>query len=536
MSSTVCCTHTAGANMASEAEARRRRRMKAADAPLEVEALTRGGHAALQAGRRRDALSCFKKALKASAELQDSRVSRACSFNLGAAYVEAGRPQRGLDFLRRAQPGPRAHRLADLQFNLAVAHNALGHGRDAATHFLRAAQLYRSQGDGASEGGACMEMSQVHAGLKDWSQAVQGFLRAAESYRVAAMLDCAAVALKEAGSHMVQSDQFSQDDIISVLTECLSLADSVTEPRILGELYLAVGVAYSRLRCFQEAVSCFRQAVLPAARRPPLLAAALHNLGAALNSEGRYRDAVSCCREAARLYGSLGRRGDQARCFSNLALACRRLGEEEAAAESFLHALQAFRDTDDYAGQCQVCEALADSYLQQKKLQKAAELYKQALAALSSCQDCPSAARDRLVDKLTAALQQRLTAGLQRPRPLRPHPPRPRPLSLPSRQPDRGADAPGRDFNQQPLTAGQPEAWQSNREGGGASHQDAAGHYGSAGEGATEQPEYLSMLPGVSSEASLAQEPEAPPPTGLADDNKATPPLARWTSRFCTVM
>lgn len=70
--------------------------------------------------------------------------------------------------------------------------------------------------------------------LQDWSWAVQAFLRAAESYRVAAMLDSAATALKEAGIYMVQSEEFNCADITSVLTECLSLTDSIKDPRTLG--------------------------------------------------------------------------------------------------------------------------------------------------------------------------------------------------------------------------------------------------------------------------------------------------------------
>lgn len=71
---------------------------------------------------------------------------------------------------------------------------------------------------------------------QDWRLAVQGFLRAAESYRLAAMLDSAAQAFKEAGRHMMESDQFSHDDIISTLTECLSLADQISDPRVLGKV------------------------------------------------------------------------------------------------------------------------------------------------------------------------------------------------------------------------------------------------------------------------------------------------------------
>uniref|UniRef100_A0A3P9PN62 Uncharacterized protein n=1 Tax=Poecilia reticulata TaxID=8081 RepID=A0A3P9PN62_POERE len=236
-------------------------------------------------------------------QLQDSRVVRSCSFNLGAAYVEAGRPQRGLDLLRRNRPGPKAERLPDLQFNTALAHNALGQYQEAAAHFLRAAQLYRSQGDGGSE----------------------------------------------------------------------------------GELYLSVGVAYCRIRCFQEAVASLRRAVEPAARRPPLLAKVLHNLGAALNAAGDFSSALEWHRLAAQLYGSQGCRGDQARCFSNLAIASSHLGDDQEAAESFILALQGFRDTGDRLAEVQVCERLAECYLRQEKLQKAVELYKQALSALAHC-------------------------------------------------------------------------------------------------------------------------------------------------------
>lgn len=128
---------------------------------------------------------------------------------------------------------------------------------------------------------------------------------------------------------MIQSDQYNHDDIISVLEECLSLTDRTSDQRILGndflfkgstihkyinvlidglisdlgELYLSVGVSYCRLRCFQEAVRCFQQALGPTSQRPSLLAKVLHNLGAALNSAGRFKPAVGYHRLAAGLYG-----------------------------------------------------------------------------------------------------------------------------------------------------------------------------------------------------------------------------------------
>uniref|UniRef100_A0A3B4UMS8 Uncharacterized protein n=1 Tax=Seriola dumerili TaxID=41447 RepID=A0A3B4UMS8_SERDU len=307
------------------------------------------------------------------------------------------------------------------------------------------------------------------------------------------MLDSAAAALKEAGNYMIQSDQFSHDDIIGVLTKCLSLTDSITDPRTLGELYLSVGVSYCWLRCFEEAVQCFQQALGPAAQWPPLLAKVLHNLGAALNSVGQFTPAVGYHRQAAGLYGSLGCRGDQARCFSNLAFACSQLGDEEEAAESFIHALQGFRDTEDHLAQAQVCESLAECYLKQRKQQKAVQLYKQALSALSHCQDGSGRVGDRLVERLTATLQQSLSIGLQRPRPRGPRPARPHPHSSPVEQCVRKSD-----ITQSPRrAANQQQDEQRGKEPGAEAtgRQEAAEHCGSAEGRDTEVPEYMAPAP-----------------------------------------
>lgn len=95
-------------------------------------------------------------------QLKETKVQRACAFNLGAAYVEAGKPQKGLDFLSQAEPSERGERVADLQFNIAAAHEALDDHVQAVKHYQQAAQLYRSQGDRSSEGDTCIRLAQCH--------------------------------------------------------------------------------------------------------------------------------------------------------------------------------------------------------------------------------------------------------------------------------------------------------------------------------------------------------------------------------------
>ncbi|XP_035991544.1 tetratricopeptide repeat protein 24 isoform X2 [Fundulus heteroclitus] len=552
----TCCRF----NMASdesppeEKKVKRRSSRKLQKKTAHIEDLTSAGHTALQEGRPQDALSCFEQALKIAAQLQDSRVLRACCFNLGAAYVEAGRPHKGLDFLRRARSGPKAERLPDLQFNMALAHNALGQSQEATACFLQAAQLYRSQGDGGSEGDACMEMGHCYSRIQDWSLAVQSFLRAAESYKVASMLDSAAAALKEAGSHMVHSDQFSHDDVKDRLTECLRLSNSVGDPSTLGELYLSVGVSYCRIRCFQEAVTCFQPALELAAQRPPLLAKLLQNLGAALNSLGKFSSAVDYHRLAAGLYGSLGCRADQARCFNNLAMACSQLGDDQEAAESFILALQGFRDTEDHLAEVQVCELLAECYLRQKKLQKAVQLYKQAVSTLSYCKEAEGV-QDRLVEHLSAALQQSL-AVTQRPHPDRTCLYLPHPHSSPGGQDVRkSGTAPSLAANQQ--SGGQrleaPDAGRKGEasSGGQSAAEPTRSSEGGVSDGASLTPGFQRSVPSEKlhqgeqwldrenphpdSEASSPQQVESSP-TSSGDVRKAASPVSSWKSRLCSLM
>lgn len=76
--------------------------------------------------------------------------------------MEAGKPQKGLDFLSQAEPSDKGERVADLQFNLAAAHEALDDHVQAVRQYQQAAHLYRSQGDGSSEGDTCIRLAHCH--------------------------------------------------------------------------------------------------------------------------------------------------------------------------------------------------------------------------------------------------------------------------------------------------------------------------------------------------------------------------------------
>ncbi|XP_052653485.1 tetratricopeptide repeat protein 24 isoform X2 [Harpia harpyja] len=209
---------------------------------------------------------------------------------------------------------------------------------------------------------------------------------------------------------MLQSRQFRATEIVGVLTQCRSLCESIPDPALRGKLYNDIGLGYSQLRIFSLAAESFEWALVLCSGELDRCreAALLQNLGAAHNTLRSFGTALGWHRRVAALHSALGNRRAQGQCFGNLAYACSRLGNHKAATENYLHALQAFRDSGDVQGQWQACEGLGVACVHLGDPQKAIRHYKEALTLLSHCQDTPRAAHERIVHKLTNAIQHQL--------------------------------------------------------------------------------------------------------------------------------
>ncbi|XP_064899016.1 tetratricopeptide repeat protein 24 [Columba livia] len=384
---------------------------EAAGRAAEIAALTRAGRRALALGDAREALGCFRKALLLSRDTASPGLRRACAFNLGAAYVESGKPKKGLEFLLQSQPseGESGEDLEDLYFNIGAAHEGL---RD----FPKALECFgKATGHGCApqaggRAGTHVQMGCCYLGLRAPARAARCFLDAAQTYMSAASPEAAAVALSRASGSMLQSRCFGPAEIAGVLAQCRSLCESIPDPALRAKLYGDIGLGYSQLRIFSLAAESFQQALALCGAEPDRRreAALLQNLGAAHNALRSFGTALGWHRRAAALHSALGNRRAQGQCFGNLAYACSQLGNHEAAAENYLHALQAFRDSGDVQGQWQVCEGLGSACFHLGHPQKAIEHYKEALTLLSHCQDTPRSARERVVHKLTDAIQHQL--------------------------------------------------------------------------------------------------------------------------------
>ncbi|XP_048359795.1 tetratricopeptide repeat protein 24 [Sphaerodactylus townsendi] len=382
---------------------------------VEIEGLTRAGHQALLLGKEDEALQSFNQAFALSLETSSKRAQKICAFNLGAAYVECGRPEKGLEFLLKSQPKEDevAEHQGDLFFNMGAAHEGLQDFPKALEYFRKAQGHYHSIQAG-SEAGTYMKMGMCYLGMEDPSRAAQCFQEAGRAYAEVGSLEEAATALNEASKYLLRSQQHGASEIVKVLNECRLWCDQISNKALLGKLYNDIGLTYSQLKIFSLAAESFEKA-LPLCQSDTdnqyKEAIVLQNLGAVHNTLENFSTAVGFHRRAASLHSTLGNRRAQGQCFGNLAYAFSQLGDHEAAGEHYLHALQAFKDSEDLQGQWQACEGLGASRFHLGNPEKSILHYKEALTLLSKCQDVSETAQERIVNKLTDALQSKLSVN-----------------------------------------------------------------------------------------------------------------------------
>ncbi|NXC11492.1 TTC24 protein, partial [Orthonyx spaldingii] len=345
-----------------------------------IEGLMRAGHRALALGAGQEAVECFRKALLLSRDSVSPQLHRACAFNLGAAYVETGKPKKGLEFLLQSQPSEAesSDHLGSLYFNIGVAHEGLQDFPKALECFQKVAG-HDSAAQASSRAGTLVQMGCCYLGMRELARAARCFLDAAQAYAAAESPEAAAVALSRASSSMLHSQRFQAPEIARVLARCRSLCETIPDPALRGKLYNDIGLGYSQLHIFSLAAESFERALGLCGGDRRREAALLQNLGAAHNAQCSFGRALGWHRRAATLQGALGNRRAQGQCFGNLAYACSQLGNHRAAAESYLHALQAFRDSGDLQGQWQACEGLGAACFHLGDPQKAIEHYQEAL-------------------------------------------------------------------------------------------------------------------------------------------------------------
>uniref|UniRef100_K1QHT8 RNA-binding protein 8A n=2 Tax=Magallana gigas TaxID=29159 RepID=K1QHT8_MAGGI len=377
---------------------------------VEVEKFSKLGTQDLQNNHPERALESFKYAFKRSRELEDDGYTeRACAFNLGAVYIALGNGKKGIEILNKALPPDNTREgrsNGDLFFNLGLGYENVGNSEEAVRNFKKALEEYKVERDNVQMEAETLEkLGQLYFKTKN-RFAVDTFDQLAQAYDILKNPAKQLWALTEKANQQFANGL--EEEAEKSAEECLKLVENCGSSVNIGTILNDLGLIFTQRQKYDRAVSCFESA-LPMVEGPSgdgkQLAVIFQNLGATFNFLGNYQRAVEYHEKAADMYAKLRNRTSQGQCFANMAFAYSQLGDIHNAGEAFLHAFQAAKDSDDKRTQWQVCEGLGAVWFNQKNIKKAVEYFQKALTLVASSEPSNTVAQNRIVAKITLALQ-----------------------------------------------------------------------------------------------------------------------------------
>ncbi|XP_062578947.1 tetratricopeptide repeat protein 24-like isoform X4 [Saccostrea cucullata] len=376
----------------------------------EIEKFSKLGTQDLQNNHLERALESFKYAYKRSKELDDdSYTERACAFNLGAVYIALGDGKKGIELLNKALPPDNAREgrsNGDLYFNLGLGHEMTGNTEEAVRSYKKALEEYKIERDNVQMEAETLEkLGQLYLKTRN-KFTTETFEQLAQTYEILNNPSKQLWAMTEKANQ--QFANALAEEAEKTAEECLKLAEKCGPSVNLGTIYNDLGLIFTQRQKYDQAVSCFELA-LPMVEGPEgdekQMAVLLQNLGATYNFLGNYQKAVEYHEKAGDMYARLRNRNSQGQCFANMAFAYSQLGDIANAGEAFLHALQAAKDSGDKRTQWQVSEGLGAVAFNQNNIKKAVEYFQKALTLVASSEPSNTVAQNRIVAKITLALQ-----------------------------------------------------------------------------------------------------------------------------------
>nr|XP_034987793.1 tetratricopeptide repeat protein 24-like [Zootoca vivipara] len=379
----------------------------------EMQRLLKSGICLFSSNEEGQALAAFKKAYRLSGSLPEPRSSQAkCLFNLGAAYIVTGKPQKGLKCLLKAKELGAEEEDGDLSFNVGAAYDDMREYAKAAEFYRKAIQEY-STNQTQSAADALIKLAYCLVNTGDVESAAQSFRLAGQAYQGVQLPEDAAMAMREAANYFLRSPGYSPDDVLESLQACSQSCTKIKNRELLGKLYNHLGLHYAEMRCFRQAEQHFDAALRLCSGKGFSVqkkAVLLQNLGAACNALECFERALQYHSEAADMYGALGERAAQAQCHYNLATAHGQLKNYDMAGFYSQQALKAFVDAGDSYGEAQACEQLGMTHLCQGHFGPAIHYYKQALALFEKSKEASEIPRKRIREKLAAVANSQTNA------------------------------------------------------------------------------------------------------------------------------
>ncbi|XP_078484457.1 uncharacterized protein LOC100182591 [Ciona intestinalis] len=345
-----------------------------------------------------------------------SGLETSCVFNLGAAYIAAGYFERGVEvlgsILNNIDPAPVENvgnnypsiTRGDVLYNIGYGYEKMNNYDITIRYYESAISDFKLNPQRRAM--LCSTMDKVatmHAKHGDHIRARGVYYDVIKIYMEEQLYEEACSAMLRQVEAVLGESPVLDNSCFSILDECLDNCDKIKNNVAKCKVLTELGLKYSLLGRFAVAVDCFDD-VLQLSEDKQLVAVAMQNMGAVKNRLGEFTAGIPWHEKAIKLHGNLGNRNAQGQCFCNLANALTHAQRIDDAAEAFIHALQAFKDTDDKLGQWQVHDGLGRVYVYYGRYSKAVKQYKQAIILQAQSKDTTKATQDKLVENLSRAL------------------------------------------------------------------------------------------------------------------------------------
>ncbi|XP_069480453.1 tetratricopeptide repeat protein 24-like [Ambystoma mexicanum] len=353
------------------------------------------------------ALSKFKKAYLLSSNLPEKRAQKVCLFNLGAAYISADKPKKGLKCLIKSLTKGYTKNYGDLFFNIGAAYDVMKDHDKAIKFYQKALNEYETD-DIGNIAETLIKIGYAFAATGNLHSASQTFKYAGASYQKMERTAEAAMALREAANYMIRSRESPIKDVLQTLHDCEKLCDGITDKCLLCKLYNHLGIHYAELKYFGEAATCIKKSIRLCSGTnysTQKMAVLLQNSGAVENSLGQYEISLASHMVAADTFGDLGDSNRQGQCLCNLAYAFSQLEKYDKAEFYYQQALRAFTDAGELRGQWVAVEGMAASQFRLGDTDQAIDSYKQAVEVFVKAKETSEIWRERLLRKLTDAIE-----------------------------------------------------------------------------------------------------------------------------------
>jgi len=353
-----------------------------------------------------EAIEEYKAALSHTFLFQKEIVP--CLLNLGIAQISAGHLSDGLstltslledkDYSKEASSSTFLN--GHILYYIGVAHSKLKEPQKAISFFNKAIREYRKEENATKY--VCdtlTEMAELYERLGDDKQA----LSLLEEVSDRLLNECKNIeqssisTLRQAEILMKTNDEFNSERAIKLLQHFLVEIEKVDDPKLKCELKINAATKLSNLGEENEALKCYDNVLGEIQNKDgckelqKLKANILFSMARIFAQQQDFEKSNELAVSAADIFGKQGKRKLQGNCFFLFAenqYLQNLLGKSY---QTYTHALQAFKDTDDADGQWRTYERMADICMRKKSFDKAVQCYQFAFkiqAHVDVCFNC----------------------------------------------------------------------------------------------------------------------------------------------------